>query len=99
MDTTSTMREVLLLQSIQEGSTAKEIASRYFGLSEEKIPTGSIYTTLSRMEEKIYIHSQQSSKTTRRSENRKHFTITESGRRVLKNFETIVSKLILEKRF
>jgi DNA-binding PadR family transcriptional regulator len=81
-----TTREALILAILRDGEKyGRELRSEYEGKAGRKMPLGSLYTTLARMEEKGLVRSRVGEATTRRGGNRRsYYQVSAIGQRALK---------------
>ena len=87
--------EVTILGILRNGEKLSQDVREEFGRRAGKqMPSGSLYTTLRRMEDKNLIRSKMGRPTSNRAGNRrKFFKLTAHGRRCLANFEAWVIEL------
>ena len=68
------LREATLLALLRDSKmTGEELLENYEDKMDENIPTGSLYTTLERMQDKGYVSSREVKRTGRRGYFGKHF--------------------------
>jgi DNA-binding PadR family transcriptional regulator len=88
-----TSREAVILGILTHGERyGREIRTLYAKEAGRSLPYGSLYVTLSRMEEQGFIASRQGESCHERGGNRrKYYRVTASGCRALTEFELFVS--------
>lgn len=86
----STDREVLILTILIQGERyGRAVRDEYERRYQERLPLGSLYTTLDRMEGKGFIGSRRGEATPgRRGNRRKYFCISAPGTRALDEWQT-----------
>jgi DNA-binding PadR family transcriptional regulator len=87
-----TNREAVILDILINGERpGRDIRNEYEGRTGRKIPLGSLYTTLTRMEASGFVTSRTGGTTPeRRGYPRKFFSITGTGERALSNYQIFV---------
>jgi PadR family transcriptional regulator PadR len=91
-DKLPTNREVVILDILMNGQRAgRDIRNEYESRTNTKMPLGSLYTTLARMETSGFVTSRTGSITPeRRGYPRKFFSITGLGKRTLSTFQSFI---------
>ena len=86
-------REAVILAVLIHGSRyGREIRDEYEKRSDRKMPLGSLYTTLSRMERKGFLRSKYTTATEVRGGNRRrNFELTADGERAYQSYEDWVT--------
>ena len=89
-------RQAIILSILINGEKyGREIRNEYEERTHRKMPLGSLYTTLSRMEGYGFVKSRMGESAHERGGNRrKYFEITGAGQRAFNAFEMFVSKVI-----
>ena len=87
-----TNREAVILDILINGERAGlDIRNEYESRSKLKLPLGSLYTTLTRMETAGFVTSRTGDgKPERRGYPRKFFNITGAGQRALSDYQTFI---------
>lgn len=87
-----TNREAVILDILINGERpGRDIRNEYEGRTSRKIPLGSLYTTLTRMEASGFVTSRMGGTTPeRRGYPRKFFSITGTGERALNSYQIFV---------
>ncbi len=82
-------REMVLLALLKNGEKfSGELRTKYEKLARERMPAGSIYTTLERMVQKGFIESRAGDPSpTRGGNRRRYFRLTRQGRTALRRLE------------
>lgn len=90
-------RQAIILSILINGEKyGREIRNEYEERTHRKMPLGSLYTTLSRMEGYGFVKSRMGESAHERGGNRrKYFEITGAGQRAFDAFEMLVNKAIL----
>ena len=90
-------RQAVILSILINGEKyGREIRNEYEERTGRKMPLGSLYTTLSRMEAYGFVKSHMGESSHERGGNRrKYFEITARGQQTLSAFEMLVNKAIL----
>jgi len=88
-----TNREAVLLDILMNGERpGRDIRNEYQARTRHKMPLGSLYTTLTRMEASGFITSRTGGTTPeRRGYPRKFFSITGTGERTLNEYQIFVA--------
>ena len=88
-----TNREAIILDIIKNGELpGRDIRNEYESRTNHKMPLGSLYTTLTRMEMEGFIKSRNGSTTPeRRGYPRKFFSITGTGERALNSYQIFMT--------
>lgn len=91
-DKLPTNREAVILDILINGERAgRDIRNEYESRTNTKLPLGSLYTTLTRMETSGFVESRTGdTKHERRGYPRKFFSITGIGERVLKDYQAFI---------
>jgi DNA-binding PadR family transcriptional regulator len=91
-DKLPTNREAVILDILTNGERAgRDIRNEYESRTNTKMPLGSLYTTLTRMETSGFIESRTGdTKPERRGYPRKFFSITGIGEKVLNNYQAFI---------
>jgi DNA-binding PadR family transcriptional regulator len=91
-DKLPTNREIVILDILMNGERAgRDIRNEYESRTNTKMPLGSLYTTLTRMETSGFVTSRTGDgKPERRGYPRKFFSITGTGERALSSHQTFV---------
>ena len=91
-DKLPTNREAVILNILINGERAgRDIRNEYESRTYTKMPLGSLYTTLARMETSGFVTSRTGdTKPERRGYPRKFFSITGTGERVLNTHQTFI---------
>ena len=86
---TPTTREAAILSILINGERyGRQVRDEYEDRMQRKMPLGSLYVTLDRMEDAGFVTSRMGDASPRRGDNRrKYFKITGAGRRALNEFE------------
>jgi DNA-binding PadR family transcriptional regulator len=89
-------REAVILSILINGEKyGREIRNQYTERTGRKMPLGSLYTTLNRMERRGFLKSHMGESTHKRGGNRrKYFEMTGCGERSLHSFETLISETL-----
>ena len=87
-----TNREAVILDILTNGERAgRDIRNEYESRTNTKLPLGSLYTTLTRMETSGFVTSRTGDgKPERRGYPRKFFSITGTGERALSAYQTFI---------
>lgn len=87
-----TNREAVILGILINGERpGRDIRNEYESRTKRKMPLGSLYTTLTRMETSGFVESRTGdTKPERRGYPRKFFSITGIGEKVLNNYQAFV---------
>ena len=95
-DKLPTNREVVILDILTNGERAgRDIRNEYESHTNTKMPLGSLYTTLTRMETYGFVESRTGdTKHERRGYPRKFFSITGTGERTLNAYQAFIIKAI-----
>ena len=90
-------RQAVILSILINGEKyGREIRNEYERHTGRIMPLGSLYTTLSRMEEYGFIESRLGESTDERGGNRrKYFKITGTGERAISAFEVLINNTIM----
>ena len=91
-DKLPTNREAVILDILTNGERAgRHIRNEYEARTKRKMPLGSLYTTLTRMENSGFVESRTGdTKPERRGYPRKFFSITGKGERALSLYQAFV---------
>ena len=91
-DKLPTNREAVILDILTNGERAgRDIRNEYESRTKTKMPLGSLYTTLTRMETSGFVESRTGdTKPERRGYPRKFFSITGTGERALNAYQAFV---------
>ena len=91
-DKLPTNREVVILDILTNGERAgRDIRNKYESRTDTKMPLGSLYTTLTRMETSGFVESRTgNTKPERRGYPRKFFSITGTGERALNAYQVFI---------
>ena len=91
-DKMPTNREAVILDILINGTRAgRDIRNEYESRTSTKMPIGSLYTTLTRMETAGFVDSSMGDTTSnRRGHPRKFFSITGTGERALNAYQVFV---------
>jgi DNA-binding PadR family transcriptional regulator len=91
-DKLPTNREAVILDILKNGECAgRDIRNEYESRTNTKLPLGSLYTTLTRMETSGFVESRTGGTTPeRRGYPRKFFSITGTGERALSTYQTFI---------
>lgn len=91
-DKLPTIREAVILDILTNGERAgRDIRNEYESRTKRKMPLGSLYTTLTRMEASGFVESRTGdTKPERRGYPRKFFSITGIGERSLKDYQAFI---------
>ncbi|MBN2592264.1 MAG: PadR family transcriptional regulator [Sedimentisphaerales bacterium] len=92
-DNLPTNREAVILDILTNGERAgRDIRNEYESRTHKKMPLGSLYTTLTRMETSGFVESRTGNgKPERRGYPRKFFSITGTGERILNIYQTFIN--------
>ena len=87
-----TNREAVIMDILMNGERAgRDIRNEYESRTNTKMPLGSLYTTLTRMEITGFVESRiGDTKPERRGHPRKFFSITGTGQRALNAYQTFI---------
>lgn len=91
-DKLPTNREAVILDILTNGERAgRDIRNEYESRTKRKMPLGSLYTTLTRMETSGFVKSRTGdTKPERRGYPRKFFSITGTGERALNAYQAFI---------
>ncbi len=91
----TSQREAMILGLLVNGEKyGREIRDEYQRAAQQKMPLGSLYTTLDRMEQKGFIKSRLGDSNPVRGGNRRRFfRITASGQRALDQFQLALNNI------